>query len=64
MILSLASVAKPRVEISKPLVSGNNIQGFVDMLGMRGMRAEQSPETEQKELLKVTPHPPPCVSTP
>jgi hypothetical protein len=60
MILSLASVANSRVQISKPLVSGNDIQGFVEMLGIR---AEQSPETEQKEFLKVTPLPPPCVSS-
>ena len=63
MILSLASVANSRVQIIKPLVSGNDIQGFVEMLGIR---AEQSPETEQKEFLKVTavtPLPPPCVSS-
>ena len=35
MILSLAFVAKSRVEISKSLVSGNDIQIFVEMLMRR-----------------------------
>ena len=35
--------------ISKPLVSGKDTKGFIEKLGMR---AEQSPKTEQMELLK------------